>query len=246
MFSFIWFTFLYQPLLNALVWIYNNFSDHSMGWSVIILTVLLRVVLLPFSIVAQRDSGRMQQVRLEATEAVKNFKNDPVAQKEEYRKIMKKNKVSPWAKVVILLIQFIVLILLYQVFMGGIFGDKLVKVLYQGVSFPGAINNSFYGFNIGELHNSVWAGISALYLFLSIIITKGKISNWQKGEVIFLFLFPLFTFTALWILPMVKSLFILTSMIFSDILTFIRVIFSPAKKLEAVEPPVGISSIPKA
>lgn len=246
MLSFIWFTFLYQPLLNALVWIYNNFSDHNMGWSVIILTVMLRIALLPFSIIAQRDSGKMKQVRLEAVEAVKIFKNDPVAQKEEYRKIMKKNKVSPWAKVVVLLIQFVVLILLYQVFMGGIFGAKLVKVLYQGVSFPGAINNSFYGFNIGELHNSIWAGIAALYLFLSIAITKGKMSNWQKGEVVFLFLFPLFTFTALWILPMVKSLFILTSMVFSDILTFIRVIFFPVKEPEMAGPPVGTPSAPKA
>lgn len=237
MLSFVWFTFLYQPLLNALVWLYNGLAQQEMGWAVIILTVLLRVILLPFSIIAQRDSLRMRKVRLEAAEAVKVFKNDPVAQKEEYREIMKNNKISPWAKAVVLMIQLIVLILLYQVFMGGIFGEKMIRVLYSGVGFPGAINNNFFGHNIGELHNSVWAGIAALYLFLSIVVSKGKLSGWQKGEVVFLFMFPLFTFTALWILPMVKSLFILTSMIFSDILNFIKVVFFPDKRPAVIKPP---------
>lgn len=239
MLFFVCFTFLYQPLLNALVWIYNGLADHNMGWAVIILTVSLRIVLLPLSIIAQRDSVRVKHMRREAAESVKVFKNDPVIQKEEYRRIMKKNKVSPWAKVMMLVIQLIVLILLYQVFMGGIFGERLVRVLYPGVSFPGVINNNFYGHNIGEVHNVLWAGIVALYLFISIAVTKGKLSGWQKGEMVFLFIFPLFTFTVLWILPMVKSLFILTSMVFSDILNFIRVIFFPTKEPAADEPPAA-------
>lgn len=226
----IWSVYLYQPLLNALVWIYSNLAGLNMGWAVIILTVFLRVALLPLSIISQRDAIRQKKVEEEAKKAVEMFKNDRVEQKEEYRKIMRKNRISPWAKVIVLLIQALVLVLLYQVFISGIFGEKLVRVLYQSVSFPGAINNDFYGHNIGLNHDALWAGIVALYLFVMIIIQKVADKSWEKSEAIFLVLFPLFVFAALWVLPMAKSLFILTSMLFSDILTFIRLALFPAEK----------------
>jgi hypothetical protein len=50
----------------------------------------------------------------------------------------------------------------------------------------------------------------------------------------FLLFFPLITFIVLWYLPMVKSLFILTTMIFSDIVGLIigaaRWMFKPKAK----------------
>ncbi|MCX6782069.1 MAG: YidC/Oxa1 family membrane protein insertase [Candidatus Magasanikbacteria bacterium] len=225
-----WFSYLYQPLLNALVWIYNNLANQNMGWAVIILTVFLRAALLPLSIISQRDAMRQRQVELEAKKAVEMFKNDRVAKNEEYRKIMKKNRISPWAKVLVLGIQALVLVLLYQVFISGIFGERLVKVLYDSISFPGAINNDFYGHNIGLKHDVLWGAIVAVYLFVFIIIQKIADKSWEKSEAIFLVLFPLFVFVALWILPMAKSLFILTSMIFSDILTFTRIVLFPTPK----------------
>jgi len=45
-------------------------------------------------------------------------------------------------------------------------------------------------------------------------------------------MFPIFTYYALWYLPMVKCLFILTTMVFSDIITIIRKIIFPIKKAE--------------
>ncbi len=225
-----WFSYLYQPLLNALVWIYNNLSGQNMGWAVIILTVFLRTALLPLSIISQRDAMRQQRVELEAKKAVEMFKNDAVARNEEYRKIMKKNRISPWAKVLVLGIQALVLVLLYQVFISGIFGERLVKLLYDSVNFPGAINNDFFGHNIGQRHDLLWAGIVAMYLFILIIIQKIADKSWERSEAIFLVLFPLFVFAALWFLPMAKSLFILTSMVFSDILTLARLVIFPVPK----------------
>jgi len=226
----LWVSYLYQPLLNVLVWIYNNLASQNMGWAVIILTVFLRAVLLPLSIISQRDAMRQRAVELEAKKAVEMFKNDAVAKNEEYRKIMKKNRISPWAKVLVLAIQALVLVLLYQVFISGIFGERLVKVLYDWVNFPGAINNDFYGHNIGLKHDTLWALIVAVYLFVTILIQKIADKTWERSEAVFLVLFPLFVFVALWILPMAKSLFILTSMVFSDILTFARMAIFPASK----------------
>lgn len=233
MLHFIWSTLLFQPLLNVLIWIYNGPAGQNMGWAVVLLTIGLRVVLLPLSIISGRDSARQKKVEEEARRIAASFKNDPEAEKEEYRKIMKKNRVSPWAKSLVLLFQFLVLLLLYYVFVGGIFGEKLVSLLYDRVSFPGQINNDFFGHNVGEVHDALWAGICAIYLLVMNLLQKITDKTWQKSEAVFLVMFPLFTFVALWILPMAKSIFILTTMLFSDILALITHIVAPAPKPDA-------------
>ncbi len=232
--STIWNQYLLIPLVNLLIWIYNNFTDHNLGWAVIWLTILLRVVLLPLTIISERNAVKQQKAEEEALEAAQAFRHDAIAQKEEIRKIIKKNKISPWAKVLTLLIQLLVLVLLYQVFVRGITGDRLAKILYPSIDFPGKINTSFYGFEIGKIHDWIWAGICGVYIFAYTVFENRKQKNWENSQVVFLFLFPLFTFTALWVLPMVKSLFILTSMIFSDIISiFIYVLFSAKPKADS-------------
>jgi len=232
MLDLIWSNYLFQPLVNALVWIYNNMTDHSLGWSVVWLTVFLRIILLPLTIISERNAIRQEKAEAEALEASKAFRHDHVAQQEVIRKIMKKNRISPWAKVLALLIQLLVLILLYQVFVRGISGEKLAKLIYPFIDFPGKLNTNFYGFDIGKVHDWIWSAIVAGYVFCNIIFENRKQKHWQNSQVVFLFLFPIFTFSALWILPMVKSLFILTSMIFSDIMTLLFSFFlveKPAK-----------------
>ena len=130
MLSYFWSAFLYQPLFNALIWIYLNIAGRNLGWAVVWLTIFLRAILLPLTIISERDAIRQEKVNEEARHAAKAFKNDAVAQKEEIRKIMRKNKISPWAKVITLGAQLLVLILLYQVFIRGINGERVIKFLY--------------------------------------------------------------------------------------------------------------------
>ena len=234
MLSYFWANYLYQPLFNALIWIYLNIAQNNLGWAVVWLTIFLRVILLPLTIISVRDAARQKKVEEEAYHTVKAFKNDVVAQKEEIRKIMKRNRISPWAKVITLGLQLLVLILLYQVFIRGITGERVIKLLYPWIEFPGKINIDFYGFNIGKAHDSFWAGIAAIYLFFSIYLSERSDHKRDRSKLTYLFLFPLVTFFVLWFLPMVKSLFILTTMMFSDTITVIsRLIFTEKEKTPA-------------
>ncbi len=229
MWSSIWFTYLYQPLFNALIYIYNTIAQQNLGWAVIWLTIFLRLGLLPLSIITERNGVRQKQIEEEAKKTVAAFKNDAIVQKQEFRKIMRKHHISPWAKVLTLLVQAVVFVLLYQVFVNGINGEKVLRTLYQFVDFPGKINTVFYGFEIGRVHDVLWAGIAAGYLLISIFVEKMG-AGWRKSEMFFLIFFPLFTFVILWYLPMVKSLFILTTMVFSDIISLLGGAFFNKKK----------------
>lgn len=232
MLAYIWTTLLYQPLFNVLIYIYEFIADKNMGWAVVWLTIFLRIAMLPLTIISERNAYKEVKAEEEALKASAAFRHDPVAQKESIRQVMRRNKINPWAKVITLGIQVLVLILLYQVFIHGISGEKMFKMLYPVIDFPGKINNNFYGFDIGLSHNEVWAGFTALYLFASILIENRKRKKWSNSEVTFLVAFPLFTFGALYFLPMVKALFILTTMIFSDIITLIRIVIFPVKEAE--------------
>ena len=116
MLSSLWFTFLYQPLFNGLIWLYSNVAEQNLGWAVVWLTVFLRVLLLPLTIVSEMNKSKEEKAELESAKVAEAFKNDSVARKEEIRKVIKKYHISPWAKVASLGAQLLVLILLYQVF----------------------------------------------------------------------------------------------------------------------------------
>lgn len=219
MFEFIWNDILYRPLFNALIWIYNNWTNNNLGWAVVYLTICLRIILLPLTILAERAKSKNTLLEEDIQKLGKDFHHDHVLKKQEIRKLIKIRRVRPWSRVASLGIQLLVLILLYQVFWHGITGEKLLRTLYIFVDFPGFINSIFYGFDLGAKHDILWAGIVAVVLFVEIYIEfkKAKASV-HKKDLFYAILFPLASAYILWILPMVKSLFILTSIFFSIII----------------------------
>jgi len=228
----IWTEFLYEPLFNGLIWIYNNWANQNLGWSVVYLTVILRVALLPFTLVTEKARSSNVELEKELERLNKELSNDPILRKEEVRRVLRKRKVKPWAKAVVLGIQLLVLILLYQVFLRGITGEKIIQILYPTIEFPGKINTMFYGFDLGASHDWFWSGLVAVFLMLEIYIgyhkQKGGLT---KSDLSYFILFPVAIFFALYVLPMVKALFILTSFVFSAIVhQFSMLLFSVGKK----------------
>ncbi len=236
MLALIWHDYLYQPLFNALIWIYSNWTDHNLGWAVVYLTIILRVVLLPFTFVSEKNLVKDEELEKEVVRLNKELHNDLVLKKEQIRKILKQKKVSYWSKAIVLVTQILVLVLLYQVFLQGITGQKVMKNLYSFIEYPGKINTVFYGFELGKVHDLIWPGIVMVYLWVEIYIEYRKRKNGlTKSDFWYFILFPAFSYLVLWALPMVKSVFILTTMTFSVIIhQFSKLIFRPKKK------PVGV------
>lgn len=228
--DFFWNDYLYRPLLNILIWLYNNWAGENLGWAVVILTVALRVVLLPFSIITERNAVRYERLHERIAGLEKAFKNDSVQLKEEVRKVMRQYRVSPWAKTVVLGILGLVLLLLYQVFLGGMEPVKIARALYAWNDPPGVVNTIFFGFDIAA-RSLLWSGAAGVWVFLDLYWTQRKsVQPASKVEVMYIIFFPLFVFALLWWLPMVKSLFILTAMLFSGTITMLRKAFVSTPK----------------
>ncbi len=186
-----------------------------MGWAVVYLTIALRVLILPLTIIGERNTAKNEEVEAEIVKLAKEFHYDKVQQKQEIRRRLKHRRVQPWAKALSIAIQALVFILLYQVFINGITGVRMLRTLYPFVDFPGEINRMFYGFDLKKTHDIIWSGIVGIWLALEIYVGFRKKRSLHRGDLFYFLFFPVGVFFFLWILPMVKSLFVMTSMAFS-------------------------------
>lgn len=83
--------------------------------AIILLTVAVRVVLLPFTISQIRATQKMQELQPKIKEIQKKYKNDPQRINRETMELWKKHKVNPLAGCLPLLLQFPFLIAFFQV-----------------------------------------------------------------------------------------------------------------------------------
>lgn len=118
-----WRTLLYQPILNALVWLITLMPNHSLGWAVIILTLFIRTLLLVPSAKGLKAQRRMQEMQPKIEALKKKYEHDQARLAQETMLLWKKHKVSPFSSCLPLLIQFPVLIALYYVIRNGLSPD---------------------------------------------------------------------------------------------------------------------------
>jgi membrane protein insertase Oxa1/YidC/SpoIIIJ len=216
-----WHDDLYTPLLNVLIYLYTGPAMSNLGLAVVELTVLLRIALLPFTLVDERSRYLYEKLDKKIGGLERDFKADPIKRKEKIRELLRHHKVNYWSKVFVLGIQGIVLVLLYQVFIGGIRFTANEK-LYSWVTPPPQVNTIFLGFNLAD-KSLFWPALVAVILFLQIYSVQKKREHLvTRADVMYMIFFPIFSMVALLLLPMVKSVFILTSMFFSMFVFWLR------------------------
>ncbi|HTW96378.1 MAG TPA: YidC/Oxa1 family membrane protein insertase [Candidatus Methylomirabilis sp.] len=162
----------YQPIFNLLVWLYDIVPGHDIGLAIILLTVIIKLILLPLSkqsIVAQKS---LQDLQPKIEEVKKQFPN-----KEEQGKAMIKlyqeNKINPLSSCLPLLIQLPFLIAVYRVFIAGLKSNSL-NLVYPFISRPESINAISFGVLDLSKPNWILAVLAGLAQFwqTKMMITK--------------------------------------------------------------------------
>lgn len=138
-------TILYQPLFNLLVWIYNVIPGHDIGLAIVILTVLIKALLYPFSLQAIRAQKALAELQPKIDELKAKYKDQKETMSKELMKLYKENKINPLSSCLPVLIQLPFLIAVYRVFIHGL-GSQGLENLYSFVANPGHINAVSLGF----------------------------------------------------------------------------------------------------
>lgn len=214
-----WQTFLYQPLVNILIVLYHTIGFGNLGLAVVWLTVLIRMMLLPLSIAVGRNRAIFIILTDQINRIKRDFRQDLIGERQAVRRLLDQNHVNPWLAFILAMVHILVLVLLYQLFRGGIQINE--EILYQGVLYPYDIDSTFIG--LFDISKSNW--LLALVIGLAIHWflrkeTADRQNNYHK--LIYVYLLPFAIFFFLSQLPSVKSLFILTSMLISYVIHVIE------------------------
>lgn len=133
-----------QPLLNLLIGLYNVLPGHDLGVAIIALTLLVKVVLWPFTALQIKQQRALQAIQPKIDEIRARYKDDREAQGRELMSLYSREKVNPAASCLPLLIQIPVFIGLYRALSQGITALD-PALLYPFVDNPGVIHASLLG-----------------------------------------------------------------------------------------------------
>lgn len=136
MISSIWHTAFYDPIYNALVAIVAVVPGSDIGIAVILLTIIIRLILLPFSLSAARTQRAMKELEPRLKELKEIHKGNKEKEAVETLALYKEKKVNPFASILTVFIQIPVLLALYWVFLHEPFSGADAALLYSFTPIP--------------------------------------------------------------------------------------------------------------
>jgi YidC/Oxa1 family membrane protein insertase len=109
----IWNAVIFEPMLNGLLFLYSLLG-RNFGLSVIVFTVLVRILTLPITMQQMRSAKASQELQPKLQELQKKYKDNREKLAEEQMKLYKEAGVNPLGCLVPTLIQLPIWIGLYQ------------------------------------------------------------------------------------------------------------------------------------
>ncbi|NUQ56909.1 MAG: membrane protein insertase YidC [Candidatus Paceibacter sp.] len=174
-------TVFYEPLLNGLVSLVNYLPFHDIGLAIIVLTVLVRFVIFPFTHKSTTTQIKMKKIEPQLKEIKSNFKNDPQAQARKTMELYRQHGINPLSGILTLFIQIPIIFALYKVFLGGVNFDQ--EHIYSFVSIPENINTMFLGLvDVTKNNSYVIAFLASLSQFFQMKLAMPPLKKEKLGD----------------------------------------------------------------
>ncbi|HSW89428.1 MAG TPA: YidC/Oxa1 family membrane protein insertase [Patescibacteria group bacterium] len=244
---------IYQPFLNILVFFYwilgqipGNKAD--MGVAVILLSIVIRVLLLPVSLASDRSEEERRSIEKKAKEIARLHSSDPVAMRKEMKILMRTKPRILIAEIIELTINVLVTLLLIRIFAMGLEGADLY-LLYPWIPHPAVpYNLVFLGIfdlsrpnlilniiqslvilvvEIAAEYTSPFRNLNSLQKPIAdynpITAAKNPYARETRSRVRSLQVaLPIVSFLVFLLLPAGKKLFIITTLLFSLMLILVK------------------------
>lgn len=245
-------TLIYQPFLNVLVFFYWCLGfvmdgKPDMGVAVILLTIFIRILLLPLSIAGDRSEKERREIAGKVKELEEAFAADPIRLEKEKKGIFKTNRRVLISELINLAIQVAIALMLWKMFATGLPGEDihLIYGFMPEVVLP--FNLNFLGwFDLSHTSYTLNAIQSLLIFVLETISLYTSPYPVRRDEVVRLQLvLPVMSFIIFMGLPAGKKLFVITSLIFSIILTLVKVAIRMVKRFQDKWDNPGSDEAPK-
>ncbi len=216
-------TFVYQPFLNILVWLYwltGQISEvPDMGIAVILFAVAVRIILLPLDLVGERSDEEKYKIAEAVKKIKEQFVDNTIQQKEEIRKVMRQSPGAILSEVFTVSVQLIIVLVLYRIFSTGLGGEDM-HMLYSFMPFVEEPINLYFLDKYDLSHtNSTLNLIQSLALALAefLHLSFAPIKASRRDFISLVIFFPVVSFLVFMFLPSGKKVFIIASLCFTII-----------------------------
>ncbi len=173
-----WDTIIIKPFINLLLWIYMMVGNF--GVAIILFTTLTRVILYPLTAKQIKGAQAMQELQKNKRylDIQEKYKNDKEKLAQEQMKLYQELKINPLSSCLPTLLQFPIIIGLYQALIQSIASApldllKLTRHIYPGfLKIPELIplNTHFLWMELGQPERLYIPGISFGIPVLTIIV----------------------------------------------------------------------------
>ena len=117
-----------NALTGVIQWIYSIIHNH--GWSIVIFTLLIRIVLMPLDISSRKGMRRMSKIQPQLNALQKKYANDKAKLQQKQSELMRKERYNPLSGCLPLLIQMPVLFAMFGA-MRAIANQQVVEQVFQ-------------------------------------------------------------------------------------------------------------------
>jgi YidC/Oxa1 family membrane protein insertase len=122
---------IFQPLIDVFEAVLKFFHDNvgiSWGFSIVLLTIVMRAVLLPLTVKQFHSMQKMQQMQPQMKALQAKYKDDKQRQQQELMKFYKENQINPLGSCLPLAAQIPVFISLFYMLRNNLRGDICPQV----------------------------------------------------------------------------------------------------------------------
>ncbi len=168
-------TVLTQPLYNGFIYLVSVMPGGDVGFAIIALTFVIRVIFYPVFASQIRTSMGMQAMQGELEEVKTKYKNDATEQNKQVMELYKKYKVNPLSLILSLFIQIPIFIALYYTFFHTKLPEINLALLYPFVHAPANVDIHFVGLlDLTMVHNIFVVAVVAVLQFLVMYFTLSR------------------------------------------------------------------------
>lgn len=184
MFSYIWHTFFFDPVYNALVFFIDVIPGGDVGLAIIATVLVVKTILLPISIKAAKTQRIMKEIEPKLKESKEKHKDDKQKQAQAMMEIYKEAGMNPFASIFLVFLQIPIIISLYfSVSSGGgiPLPDINLDILYSFIVAPSEVTMNFLGMvdiTARSLLLALGAGITQ---FIQVTLTMPKLAPKVEG-----------------------------------------------------------------
>ena len=203
---------------------YQYLPGQDFGIAIILLTILIRILFYPLGMKSIKSQKVLGDLQSKIREIRKKYKDDKEKQTRTIMELYQKEKINPFSGCLPLLIQFPILVALYQVLRKGLVPEEMIN-LYSFVPYPSQINFTFLGIINLSQPSIILAALAGILQFIQAKMIsfegpKNRIGDridqfskiFQKQT---LYFFPILTFLILFKLPSAIGLYWLVSTVFT-------------------------------